>query len=141
MVTFDHTARDVQGALSISEARCDQLDAIVMYSLINQTMMVRKLFDNPDDAPSNLRTKTGILERALEAAENDNERIYITWEYGRLDVRTDVDKKAQMALGGLAMLYDLVDGDEDKFISKFISHKQKAKEMRESGAFDEDDED
>lgn len=139
MVTFDHSARNFQGALNIEQDRTDELDAIVMYSLINQAMMVKQLFDDPDDAPSNMRTKTGILERALESAKNDNERIYITWEYARVDARTDMDKRAATALGGLALLYQIVNGDEDEFVAKYIKHKRDAMEARERGDFDENE--
>lgn len=139
MVTFDHSARNFQGALNIEQDRTDQLDAIVMYSLINQAMMVRQLFDNPDEAPSNMRTKTGILERALESAENDNERIYITWEYARVDARTDMDKRASLAISGLAVLYQMVNGDEDEFVAKYIKHKREAMEARDRGDFDNDE--
>ena len=139
MVKFDHSAGNVQAALSIPDHRSDVLDAKVLFNIINQAVMVNKLFDDPDDAPSNLSTKTGVIEKILDEAKTDNERVYLVWEYSRLDLRMDTDKKLQHVLAGMTMLYKAVDGDEDKFIEKFISYKNEAKAHKSRQADDEDD--
>lgn len=139
MVKFDHSAGNVQAALSIPDHRSDVLDAKVLFNIINQAIMVSKLFDDPDDAPSNLRTKTGVIEKILDEAKSDNERVYLVWEYSRLDLRMDTDKKLQHVLAGMTMLYKAVDGDEDKFVEKFISYKNEAKAHKSRQDNDEDD--
>ena len=139
MVKFDHSAGNVQAALSIPDDRSDVLDAMVLYSMINQAIMIDTLFDNPKDAPMNLRTKTGIIERILESAENDNETAYLVWEFARLDLRIDTDKKLQHVLAGMTMLYKAVDGDEDKFVEKFVSYKREAKARMQNGEDEDDD--
>jgi len=138
MVQFDHTSGNIPRSLNITDERSDQLDALVMYNIINQGMMIRQLFDSPDDAPANMRTKTGVLERCFESTNNEAERIYLVWEYAKLDVRLDKDVKLQAIMSGMAMLYDAVNGDEDKFIEKFVSFKNKAKGMM-SGSDDDDE--
>lgn len=137
MVKFDHTSGNINRSLNITDERSDQLDALVMYNIINQGMMIRQLFDSPDDAPANMRTKTGVLERCFESTNNEAERIYLVWEYAKLDIRLDKDVKLQAIMSGMAMLYDAVNGDEDKFVEKFVSFKNKAKGMM--SASDEDD--
>lgn len=137
MVQFDHTSGNINRSLNITDERSDQLDALVMYNIINQGMMIRQLFDTPDDAPANMRTKTGVLERCFESTNNEAERIYLVWEYAKLDIRLDKDVKLQAIMSGMAMLYDAVNGDEDKFVEKFVSFKNKAKGMM--SASDEDD--
>lgn len=139
MVQFDHTSGNIPRSLNITDERSDQLDALVMYNIINQGMMIRQLFDSPDDAPANMRTKTGVLERCFESTNNEAERIYLVWEYAKLDVRLDKDVKLQAIMSGMAMLYDAVNGDEDKFVEKFVSFKNKAKGMM-SGSDEDDDE-
>lgn len=139
MVQFDHTSGNIPRSLNITDERSDQLDALVMYNIINQGMMIRQLFDSPDDAPANMRTKTGVLERCFESTNNEAERIYLVWEYAKLDVRLDKDVKLQAIMSGMAMLYDAVNGDEDKFVEKFVSFKNKAKGMM-SGSDENDDE-
>lgn len=138
MVKFDHTQRNLQSSLSIDEERSDELDAIVLYSILNQAFMMQKLFDNPKDAPANMRTKTGVLERCFESAKNEAERIYLTWEYSRVDRESD-SKKMRMVLGGLAMMYEALNGDEEKFVQMFIEKKAEARRSFESGELDTDD--
>lgn len=139
MVKFDHSAGNVQAALSIPDERSDVLDAMVLYSMINQAMMIDKLFDDPKDAPSYMRTKTGIIERILESAENDNEAAYLVWEFARLDLRMDTDKKLQHVLAGMTMLYKAVDGDQHKFVEKFVTYKREAKARMQNGEDEDDD--
>ena len=139
MVQFDHTSGNIPRSLNITDERSDQLDALVMYNIINQGMMIRQLFDNPDDAPANMRTKTGVLERCFESTNNEAERIYLVWEYAKLDIRLDKDHKLQAIMSGMAMLYDAVNGDEDKFVEKFVSFKNKAKGMMNSSDDDSDE--
>lgn len=139
MVKFDHSAGNVQSALGIPDHRSDVLDAMVLYSIINQAIMIDTLFDNPKDAPMNLRTKTGIIERILENAKNDNETAYLVWEFARLDIRMDTDKKLQHVLAGMTMLYKAVDGDEDKFVEKFVTYKREAKARMQNGDDEDDD--
>ena len=139
MVRFDHTSGNIPRSLNITDERSDQLDALVMYNIINQGMMIRQLFDNPDDAPVNMRTKTGVLERCFESTNNEAERIYLVWEYAKLDIRLDKDVKLQAIMSGMAMLYDAVNGDEDKFVEKFVSFKNKAKGMMSSSDEDDDE--
>ena len=139
MVQFDHTSGNIPRSLNITDERSDQLDALVMYNIINQAMMLRQLFDSPDDAPINMRTKTGVLERCFESTNNEAERIYLVWEYAKLDIRLDKDVKLQAIMSGMAMLYDAVNGDEDKFVEKFVSFKNKAKGMMSSSDEDDDE--
>lgn len=138
MVQFDHTKGNINRSLGITDDRSDELDAIVMYNMINQAMMIRQLFDNPKDAPDNMRTKTGVLERCFESTNNEAERVYLVWEFAKLDMRLDSDTKVQAIMSGMTMLYDAVNGDEDKFVEKFVSFKNKAKGMMERS--DDDDE-
>lgn len=140
MVKFDHTQKNLQAALDIDDQRSDELDALVLYSILNQSFMMQKLFDNPKDAPANMRTKTGVLERCFESAKNEQERIYLTWEYCRIDSNSD-SKKLMMLLSGLAMMYEAIGGDEDKFIQMFAEKKAEARRAHLNGELDGPDDD
>lgn len=140
MVKFDHTERNIHRSLKITDERMEELDALVIYNIINQGMMIRQLFDKPSDAPANMRTKTGVLERCFESTANEAERIYLVWEYAKIDLRIDSDTKLQGIMSGMAMLYEAVNGDEDRFIEKFISFKNKAKDaMHDQDTSSDDD--
>lgn len=131
MVNFNHEAREISKSLNIDEKRSTQLDAMLIYNIINQEMMVRNLFDDQEEAPINLRTKTGLLERCFENTKCEEERVYLVWEYAKLDMRLKDDNKLQAVMTGMAMLYEVVNGDEQAFIKKFVSFRDKAKDMNE----------
>lgn len=124
MVQFDHTKPTFEQSLGISEERADILTATVFYEMINHAYLVDKLFDNSDDAPRNMTTKTGILEKAFEEASNEAERIFCTWEYGKIDLLDNNDAKSPLA--GMTMLFQFCNSDKDKFIQKYIEFKSEA---------------
>jgi hypothetical protein len=136
MVKFDHTESSVPSALGIPQNRTEQLSASIMFEMINQAFLVRKLFDNPDDAPVNFTRKTGILERLFDDASNEAERIFLTWEFSKIDLSMHKNDKMRTVLQALSLLYSACDADKDKFIQKFIEHQRMAEE-----ASDEEDDD
>ena len=141
-VKFDHTQDSLNLAIGIDDERSDELDAIVFFSIIDQAFLAESLFDNPDDAPVNMRTKTGMMERMFEQGSTEAERIYLAMQFGKID--RDMDFKSSGVhkfLSGLAMIYEGVDGDHDKFIKKFIKFKNEAKAKYESSLSDEEDDD
>jgi hypothetical protein len=140
-VKFDHTQESLHLALGIDDERSDALDAIMFFCIIDQNILRDSLFDDPDEAPMNMRTKTGILEKAFDEAKNEPERIYLSMEYGKIDTDLDNDNNGiRTFMKGLLMMYEGVDGNLHKFISKFISYKNKAKKAFENSC-DEDDDD
>ena len=137
-IKFDHSQNSFHLAMGIDDERSDALDAIVFFSIIDQSVLAESLFDNPDDAPVNMRTKTGMMERMLEHGSTEAEIIYLAMQFSKVD--RDMDFKSSGVhgfLSGLAMMYEAVDGDCDKFVKKFIKYKEKAKAEHESGLCDD----
>lgn len=137
-IKFDHSQNSLNLAIGIDDERSDVLDAIVFFSIIDQSVLAESLFDNPDDAPVNMRTKTGMMERMLEHGSTEAEIIYLAMQFSKVD--RDMDFKSSGVhgfLSGLAMMYEAVDGDCDKFVKKFIKYKEKAKAEHESGLCDD----
>ena len=141
-VKFDHTMGNMGLAMGINDERTDELDALVLFTIIDRTMMVESLFDDEDDAPLNLRTKTGLLETVFESSNNEAERIYLTFEYSKLDQHMEHNHRGfKDFLRGLTLLYKGADGDKEKFIEKFINYKNEAKKAYEAGEFGQRDDD
>lgn len=139
-VKFDHTMENMGLALGISDERADELDGTIFFTMIDQTKMVESLFDDPDDAPLNLVTKTGLMETLFEHSKNEAERIYLTFEYSKVDQHMEHNAKGiKNFLAGLHLLYQGVDGNKQKFVEKFIDYKCRAKKAHESGMIDGDD--
>jgi hypothetical protein len=118
-VQFKHECSSLTGALGISDKRGKELDAHVLFSIVDCAAMSEELFDD-GEAPANLSTKTGVMERYLEKAENDHEGLYMVWFHGCSNEKFKTEsletKLFQMSIG---MLYDKCSRDEDKFVSKF----------------------
>lgn len=125
MLKFNHDTKTIQDSLGIDSSRADHISANILFEIINQAYLVKNLFDSPENAPSNLTTKTGLLERVFEETTNEAERIYATWEYSKIDLTLQKSETMQATLQGMALLYSACDSDKDKFINKFIEHKSR----------------
>lgn len=139
-IKFDHTQSSINLALGIDDERSNELDALIFFKLIDQRVMAESLFDDPKDAPVNMRSKTGLLESVFESTKNECERIYVTFEYSKVEQNMDHNVKGIRGfMGGLHMLYQGADGDQDKFIHKFISYIAQAKKAHSEECGDDED--
>lgn len=127
---FDHTHRSINEAMGICEERSDEIQGYVAFYMVEQCIMREKLFGEDaehDDVPPNYRTKSAILEKCLEVAQDEEERIYITWEFVKLDFKTDhplIGPAFMAAMSKKATKYDL---DAERFVEWFVAQKAKAR--------------
>lgn len=119
-VKFNHEADDLSGALFISKERKNILDATIMYYIVYSALLVNKLYDNSDEAPVNLRTKTGNLERMLEHTENLEEKIYIAWAYHGINNKLEDSEKGAIAMMAFCAKLSMLDMDYNKFVKFHI---------------------
>lgn len=122
-IKFNHEGKSLADAMGIDLERRYELEAIVIYNMLIVEIMAKKLFDNPEDAPRNLTTKSGVLEKILDYADIDAEAIYLTYEYCILDKKTD-GLKGQIFASALAVKIRELDLDEEKFIEWFVEKRQ-----------------
>jgi len=122
-IQFTHDASSMSEALGISTERRHYLHGVVLFNMVYQNIMVTSLFDDSDDAPVNMRTKSGCLERMLESAENWAEQIYITWEYCTIDIRTDNDPGGVMFLSMVSAKAKELDLDQERFCKWWVKHR------------------
>lgn len=124
-IKFNHEGKTLAESMGIDLERRYELEAIVVYNMLIVEIMARKLFDNPKDAPRNLTTKSGVLEKILDYADTEAEAIYLTYEYCILDKKTD-GLKGQMFATAIAVKIKQLDLDEEKFIEWFVKKRQEA---------------
>ena len=122
-IKFNHDGRSLAESMSISKDRKVEIEAIVLYTMIVREIMVKNLFDSRDDAPRNMSTKSGVLEKLLEYATDYTEAVYIAYEYCFLDKRTDDPIEGKMLCTVLAMKIKDLDLDEDKFIEWYVARR------------------
>lgn len=125
-IQFNHDVKTMSEALCIPDERRHYLHAVVLYNMVYQHIMVTSLFDDTDDAPANMRTKSGCLEKMLDEAENEAERVYITWEYCSVDLKTDDGPAGAMFLSMISARVKDYDLDQEKFCQWFVKHRMEA---------------
>jgi len=125
-IQFNHDVRTMSEALCIPDERRHYLHAVVLFNMVYQSIMVHSLFDEPDEAPINMRTKSGCLEKMLEAAETEAERLYIVWEYCSVDIKTDDGPSGAMFLSMISAKSKDLDLDQDAFCQWWVKHRMEA---------------
>lgn len=122
-IQFNHNVKTMSESLNITDERRHYLHAVVLFNMAYQHIMVNSLFDDPDEAPINMRTKSGCLERMLESAENIEEQIYLAWEYCTIDIRTDDGPGGAMFLSMVQAKAKELDLDQEKFCKWWEKHR------------------
>lgn len=125
-IVFNHEATQMPDAIGIATERRYYLNAVVLFNMVYQNIMVHSLFDDTDDAPANMRTKSGCLERILESAKNEAEMVYLTWEYCNLDIKTDDGPSGAMFLAMISSKTKELDLDQDQFCNWWVKQRIKA---------------
>lgn len=133
MVKFDHSKKNLQQSLGIEDKRADELTASLFFEMINVQHMVESLFDDPEQAPLNMITKTGIMERVLDDVKTPEELLYVGWEYAKYDVLLKKDDKFSMQHKLMTMaLYMFSNQDKDRFIKTYVDKKNAANDDDDS---------
>lgn len=129
-LVFDHSCDSIHEAMGICEERSDELQGYVAFFMSEQCIMRSKLFGDDaknEDIPANYRTKTAILEKCLEIAQDEEERILLTWEFVKLDIKTDMPVIGAGMMGALCAKAEKYDLDAERFVKWFIRQKNKAR--------------
>ena len=126
-IEFNHEEKNIHRSIGLTDDRADEITAGVLFEMINQSYLVDKLFSNPEEAPVNLRTKTGVMERSLEDVNYNNEMVYAIWEYTKYDMMTSSENKHHEKMKmAMSMLFMMSDMKKEKFIRNFINKKRTA---------------
>jgi len=127
-IQFDHTCNGIHEAMGIPLERATEIEALVIYQIAFQQIMVEKLFGEDadrDEIPANFRTKTAILDKCLDYATDEQEQIYITFQFTKMDIKTDGPMGA-MFLAVVCKKMLTLDLDEETFVTWFTKQKAKA---------------
>lgn len=75
---FVHDAEDLESSLGIKPYRSSVLQTAVTFFVLSNRSFVQDMYDDPDDAPQSMKSKTLLLQNTLEICDNLNEQIYIS---------------------------------------------------------------
>lgn len=105
-IQFNHDASGLSESFMISDERADRLQSAIVFESIVANSIVVKQYDDEDEAPRVLRTKTGVLSRSLQYTISEQERLFMSFIF------INRHEGINQALGALRALEQAA-GDED----------------------------
>lgn len=129
MIELNHNSTTIGEAMGLSEDTQDIITASIFFDIVNNDFQITQLFDNIDEAPKEMKTSSGILERCLKRANNKQEELFIVWEFAKTDFarsNPEHSKNFDGLLQSVAMMFLICNKDYDEFVKKFIDHKKQA---------------
>jgi hypothetical protein len=120
-IKFNHAKSTVSDAIGVEKFTANQITGKIMFEIINQQFMVQELYDNPYDAPDELRKKSVVLENVIKDCANQAEVMLAAWEYSRIDSMMTLDNgQADNILKMITMFYAMSDKKRDAFVKLFV---------------------
>jgi hypothetical protein len=127
MLKFNHEGATMGAAMGLEGNQEAVLLGNMFYEIVNRDFIMHDLYDDPEEAPIELTTTSGLLETCLKRCTTENERTFTIWEFSKTDfLRTKEDKNLEMMLQAVMMIYMMSDKKRDKFIEKFMDFHNKA---------------
>lgn len=81
-ITFNHDGVQIHESFNLSEQVGNKLDSIIMFESIVADRIVEVEYQGiRNDAPREVRTKTGVLARCLNYVTNEQERMYVAYAF------------------------------------------------------------
>lgn len=81
---FQHNASKVAQALGVNSQTEDRCIEIINFCTISNYLISHEMFDDRDDAPNNLTTLSGDLEKALSLVSTQEEKDYVLFMFRAL---------------------------------------------------------
>lgn len=76
-IKFNHEQEHFEGGLGISEYAGCRIEYMVTFCLLSARCLVEDMYDSIEDAPAYLKSKTYILENALQLCKDLKEQVYL----------------------------------------------------------------
>ena len=127
-IQFDHTCNDIHEAMGICRERATEIEGGMLYQMIFQHIMREKLFDedaDDDEIPANFRTKTAILDKCLDYATDEQEQIFIAFQFSMAHLKLN-NPFAEKHIKDISKVMMKLDLDEESFIKWFAKKKTEA---------------
>jgi len=129
LLNFKHDSDNVVIALGLPENTDERCREMVHFASFTSYLIKNDFFDDTDESPSNLRTITGVLEKALSLCKTKEEEIYLLFIFKHVHQHTtqaiaaydmfnnEADQKAKKKMEMLMQLVEikaLADSEDDR---------------------------
>jgi hypothetical protein len=130
MVQLNHNSSTMGEAMGISKDRQDVITASVFFEIVNNDYQVMSLYDDPEEAPREMVTTSGVLQKALSRVSNEQERMYMIWEFAKTDTvrNSKMSDHFDKMLQAVSMIFMMCDKDYNKFVKRFTAFQRQAEE-------------
>lgn len=81
-ITFNHDGVKIHDSFNLTEQQGNRLDSVIMFETIVADRILDVHYEGVrEDAPREIKTKTGVLSRCLKYATNDQETMYLAYAF------------------------------------------------------------
>jgi hypothetical protein len=81
-ITFNHEGVKIHDSFNLTKEQGEKLDSIIMFETIVADRILEVHYEGiREDAPREIKTKTGVLSRCMKYASNDQEAFYLAYAF------------------------------------------------------------
>ena len=81
-ITFNHEGVKIHDSFNLTKEQGNRLDSVIMFETIVADRILEVHYEGiREDAPREIKTKTGVLSRCMKYASNDQEAFYLAYAF------------------------------------------------------------
>ena len=81
-ITFNHEGVKIHDSFNLTKEQGNRLDSVIMFETIVADRILDVHYEGiREDAPREIKTKTGVLSRCMKYASNDQEAFYLAYAF------------------------------------------------------------
>jgi hypothetical protein len=81
-IKFNHEGVRIHDSFNLTKEQGEKLDSIIMFETIVADRILEVHYEGVrEDAPREIKTKTGVLSRCMKYASNDQEAFYLAYAF------------------------------------------------------------
>jgi hypothetical protein len=81
-ITFNHEGVKIHDSFNLTEEQGNRLNSIIMFETIVADRILEVHYEGiREDAPREIKTKTGVLSRCMKYTTSDQEMIYVAYAF------------------------------------------------------------
>lgn len=80
-ITFNHSAKTLSESIGLSTNDLLYIKLLIIFNSMNSKLLVETLFDKEDNAPKDMKTTSGNIEKLLPLMKNDAMTLFTLMHY------------------------------------------------------------
>ena len=80
-ITFNHSAKTLSESIGLSTEDLLYVKLLIIFNSMNSKLLIDKLFDKEEDAPEDMKTTSGNIEKLLPLMKNDAMTLFTLMHY------------------------------------------------------------